>query len=579
MRPTLRSRTTAVPALALLAALLTACGRGLSRIDAHTQRELQRTTADLDGGAITPERSYPPVPPRTPGQKNTNPPSVNPPAEALAYTPADEARDVGRRLETFTGEIGTYGEDDQRTPPEGARVIDLREALRASQLTGREFLNAEEDYILASIRLLIERHLWSPRFFNDTTASLAGAGDNGDFSSALRVINELGVTQRLPYGGTVSASWLYTATEQLREVASDRYRQASELSLDVTVPLLRGAGLVARESLIQAERDLIYAAREFEDFRRSYLVEIAADYFDLLQSNAELANQRRALASAQRLEDRAKALAAAGREPQFEVNNAQNRRLRAEADLASSRERYVLALDRFKIRLGLPVTDVVWIEPLLLSIPDPDVSLEEAAAKALEYRLDLQTRRDQLDDSRRAVRNARNELLPDLEFRAGVGAPTPPGDDTGGILVDPDFLDYATSITFGLPLDRYNERLRLRQAVIGLQQDERSLDQFRDNVVLTARDSVRSIELARFRLTLAEQQVTLNELRQREIELKADEVTTQQKLDALNDLLDAENSRDQARTDLRNAILAYLRDTGQLRVARDGTFQPLPGMN
>jgi hypothetical protein len=72
--------------------------------------------------------------------------------------------------------------------------------------------------------------------------------------------------------------------------------------------------------------------------------------------------------------------------------------------------------------------------------------------------------------------------------------------------------------------------------------------------------------------------VQINQRRVQELELKADQVDTQRQLDAKNSLLEAENARDQARTDLRNAILDYLLQSGQLRVARDGTFQPLAGM-
>ena len=59
---------------------------------------------------------------------------------------------------------------------------------------------------------------------------------------------------------------------------------------------------------------------------------------------------------------------------------------------------------------------------------------------------------------------------------------------------------------------------------------------------------------------------------------RSDEITTQEQLDALNELLEAENARDQALTDLRNAVLDYLLATGQMRINRDGTFEPLPGM-
>ena len=57
------------------------------------------------------------------------------------------------------------------------------------------------------------------------------------------------------------------ATEDLHRKVSGEGIQSAEIILEADIPLLRGAGNVAREDRIQAERDLIYAAREFERFR------------------------------------------------------------------------------------------------------------------------------------------------------------------------------------------------------------------------------------------------------------------------------------------------------------------------
>ncbi|MBZ0171615.1 MAG: TolC family protein, partial [Phycisphaerales bacterium] len=46
--------------------------------------------------------------------------------------------------------------------------------------------------------------------------------------------------------------------------------------------------------------------------------------------------------------------------------------------------------------------------------------------------------------------------------------------------------------------------------------------------------------------------------------------------DAERELNEARNARDQALTDLRNAVLNYMLTTGQLRVTPDGDFHPLP---
>jgi outer membrane protein TolC len=133
-------------------------------------------------------------------------------------------------------------------------------------------------------------------------------------------------------------------------------------------------------------------------------------------------------------------------------------------------------------------------------------------------------------------------------------------------------------LTLSLPLDREQERLRLRSAIIGAQSQARAVDEARDNVVVSVRSAVRGIDLARFRLRLAEQQVEINKRRLEEQNLKIDTVNPRDIVDSENELLDAENARDQAKTDLRNSVLNYLLESDQLRVNRDGTFQPLPGM-
>jgi len=563
---------TSAASLALAAgfALCPGCDSGLSGIDRRTDALLRESTRRLDGGAITPERAWP-QPEGLDDRRllSKDPPSNNPPAEALSFEVADEARDVASRLKEF---------QDQDAALTNAIELDLPAALRQSHLTAREYLSAEEDYILAGIRLLIEKHRWDPRLFATSTVNVAGGWDDGAPASALSIVNELAVRKQLPFGGQVAARWVWEATEDLRTNVSGRYRQSSRIVLDGTIPLLRGAGYAAQESLIQSERNLVYAARDFEAFRRDLFVNISSDYFALLQQLDGIASQEQQLASFEALEARQRAWYESGKLPEIDVNLAANNTLNARASLANRRESYVLALDRFKVRLGIPVRQSVMIKPFELTIPEPDISLSEATELALAYRLDLQNRRDQLDDTKRQVRIAQNNLLPDLNLAAGVSFPTDDNAREGGVVYEPDDVQYNAGLTFGLPLDREIERLQLRASIVGLQTAERNFDRFRDELILDVRARVREIERARFNLVLAEQRVEITKRRQEEQEIRADEVDTQARVDTANDLLSAEQARDQALTDLRNSVLNYLVATGQLRVNRDGSLDPAPGM-
>jgi len=550
------------------------CQRDPFAIDHRLDRLITDRSASLGGNPV-PASLNKTLPGKvTADSRSTRPATLNVGANELTFVAADEQRDVESRLEAYAAQAGAIVSEGPSTLP----TLTLSESLRASQVTGREYLTAEEDYLLVAIRLLQERHLWGPRFFNDTTATIRGDGDQGDFSNALDVINRLRVAQRLPYGGTVEAEALVSATDQLRDEATGSYVQSSELALRADIPLLRGAGMVAREDLIQAERNMVYAARDFERFRRSYFVDVASTYFDLLQIRARIGNQQRQLASLLSLQRQTVAQVDAGRREAFERDNAENRVRQAESDLAQLRESFILALDRYKIRLGLPKDLAFDLSTELIDPPDPETTLDEATRIALEYRLDLQNVRDRVEDTRRALANAENNLLPDLNLGGRVAIPTDPSDLTGGLAIDPDETEYSASATLGLPLDRETERLGRRAAIVQMQRAMRRYEQTRDEIAVSVRAALRAVENARLQLRLADEQVRINLKRKRGLELKRDTVDTQSFIDADNDLLSAENQRDRAQTQLRNAVLQYLLESDQLRVRADGTFEPLPGM-
>lgn len=549
------------------------CSPGLEDIDRRTLSLMQDRARAAGLTDMVPTRTGGIDVPRA-GLYSRNPDTRNPAADALAFNVAGELAQVPARLDRNAAiAAAAIGYDES-----ALATLDLAAALEQAQQSAREYRSAEEDYVLAAIRLLIEQHRWDPRLFNDTTVRVGGDGDDGRFDTALQIINELRATQRLPYGGEVEARWITRATDNLRERVGSEYFQSSTLSIDASVPLLRGAGMAARENLIQSERDLIYAARGFEEFRRRFLVSIAVDYFRLVQSLAQIQNQAAQLSSLLRFEEEQKAKFDAGIVAAFALADAQNRVFAARASLDQQRESYVVQLERFKIRLGVPVETPLRISGAAISLAAPDVDMNAAMQAALEFRLDLQTERDRVVDARRDVLVARNQVLPDLNLSAGASLPSDDGNNNAGFSLDPDDASWDASVTFGLPLDRRTERLQLRQTTIALHQRERTYDQFRDNLLLDVRRFARGIDLARRQLELAEYRVQINLRRRQEQELKRDEVPTRTRLETEADLLDALNARDQAATDLRIAILNFLLNSGQLRVAGNGTIAGLPGL-
>jgi outer membrane protein TolC len=197
---------------------------------------------------------------------------------------------------------------------------------------------------------------------------------------------------------------------------------------------------------------------------------------------------------------------------------------------------------------------------------------------AMLYRLDLQNRRDQLDDTRRDVDNALNQLLPDLNLTGTATLATDPNVDYGGVEFDLGEINAQGGVTLGLPLDREIERVNVRQAQIAQERAMMEFERFRDEVAVNVRGDIRDIDTAIFSLQLQEENIRVNEVRRASLEADPDRATARDRSEAIQQLNQAEDVRDRALRDLQLAILRYLLDTGQLRVANDGTLQMLPGM-
>jgi outer membrane protein TolC len=565
------------PTLGAAAALLIAALPGLGgcespfqRIDRRTSELLAETNAQLGPETDTPRLDWPPgekpAKQRGENQYDENPPTLNPTAEQMRFSPARDGEQVMQRLEQYA-----------RMPP-NAVEMDLNQALEYAVRHSREYRFAEEEFLFTALRLMSERHLWGPRIFNDLEVEVEGVGDSGLYDSSLRIVNDLRVTQRLPYGGEVSAQLLASATEDLHERVAGENIQTAELIFGADVPLLRGAGMVAREELIQSERNVVYAAREFERFRREFLFDITTDFLNVIVLQQAIVNAEAQVEQLQRFEDRERSLAEAGRVPPFQAGLAVQNTLFAVDTLNSQREGLRLAKDRFKVRIGMPEEQALVIQPTTPGLPTPETDLEAAVRIALANRLDLQNRRDRIDDARRAVNNARNSLLADLDLTADLVIPTDDEKDRAGLDFDFEELSFRAALALSLPLDREIERLNLREAQIQLERSIRNYERFRDTVAVEVRSAVRNIDRSEFSSTLQAQNVRTAERRLASIEAAPDRADARDRSDSANDLLDARNDYLDARRDVQLSILRYLLDSGQLRVNPDGSIRPLRDM-
>ncbi len=452
------------------------------------------------------------------------------------------------------------------SPFERIERMDLLRSLAFAVGHSRSYQTQSEQMYLGALDVTLERHLLSPRPFAGAGLQFAGGQADTDYQHALTATGSAGIRQRLPYGGEIVAQTLVSFVNALSGPVADG--ESAQLVLSGSVPLLRGAGMINLEGLINSERQLVYDVRAFESFRRAFAVDTASAYFRLLTAQQSVANRRLNLDSLMLLTERTEALYAAGRLTFLEVQRSLQAQLVAENQLIDAEDAYDSLLDDFKIRIGLPVEARLDIVPVALELHVPNTQADDIYARALRYRLDLQTARDQVEDARRAVANAQNGLLPDLNLSAsgsvGNRVATPARQ------IDGRNTQYSAGLNLDLPIDRVAERNGYRRSLIDLDRAGRSVEDLSQRVIADVRDSVRGIRSAEEALNIQRNSIQLagrrmefsNEL----LREGRPGVTARDVVEAQNSLLSAQDAYDRAQADLQIQVLQYLRDTGTLRV-------------
>lgn len=242
-------------------------------IAARQKAVLGRGTPAEVGGADALRR-----PPRSAYARNPSPPTTAIPAgfNRPALPPASQAASQPGALPASAPSSQAASQPARQR----GQVFTLTGALAYAQERQRDYQSAKETLYLAALDLTLERHLWTPIFASNLTTVYGNYGEARKFDQAMRFVADLGVTQRLPYGGEFTANAISTLIRDVKN--SLTASEGSNIALGLKVPFLRGAGHVAQEKLIQLERELTYAVRVFERFRRNQLVTVATGYFGLL---------------------------------------------------------------------------------------------------------------------------------------------------------------------------------------------------------------------------------------------------------------------------------------------------------
>jgi len=434
---------------------------------------------------------------------------------------------------------------EQEANAEQATLLTLSDTLAIAMANSRSYQSRKESLFIQALNLT-----QTQKDFNwDTSASSLNAsssytsdgsttetfGDNGLDGNLT-----LAVTRTLASGAKVTLN--YTESIVNYFTSPDSSSESSVLSFNIVQPLLNGFGpLVSMEPLRQAERNMIYSVRDFKRYQQGFVIDITSQYYSTLRSRDQLNNARKNYENALKSREQSEAYAKAGRIADFQAAQARQSELNAADNWAIALASYQSALDDFRYTLGLPIDLNVEPDPTELDalaqrgLVGLDITLEEAVTSASSNRLDLITRRQQVEDQERNLEISRRNFLPNLDVEYNVSKDFANAGTNG--------TQQALDVGLNIPFDWTEKRNAYRIAQINMERERRGLEEDEGNVLREVRDLWRKLERNRSVYKNRLLSVTLAERRMENTSLllKQGKALTRDLLDAQDDLLSSRN--------------------------------------
>lgn len=236
-----------------------------------------------------------------------------------------------------------------------AQRVNLENILELALINSREYQTRKETLYRTALRLSLQRFNFELRFLrsgNGTAANYVHNRNGGIEVNSLGIPSGVGLTRSLYTAGELTARFANDVLLTFNGAGGYSSSIGSEILVDLSQPLIQRD--IRFEPLTQAERDVVYAARDFVQFRKRLFRDLAVQYYNLLLTYRSIAINTQDYFSNLGGFNRAAALYQTERIPRFQVDQFEQNVLRSRGNLINSCNNLEGALDRLKLRIGLP---------------------------------------------------------------------------------------------------------------------------------------------------------------------------------------------------------------------------------
>ena len=490
-------------------------------------------------------------------------------------------------------------------------TIGLKDAVQIAARGSRDYQGRKESLFTAALGLDLENQKFRTTFTGMMNASVDSSESEGERETRYGEANKVGASRTFADGTQLSSAIAVDLAGMLSGEKTSSWGLLADAS--ISIPLMRGSGrLVNMESLTQAQRNLVYTVREFEQYKREFMVGIASAYLNVLLTKRMLVNEeenyKRVIISTRR----SRRMADANRMSPSDFDQSRQSELSARNSWISAFESYDASLEAFKGQLGLPPDAKIdladqdleelqaYVEkfaktelgeydageaaaPLALERPksvDEAGALKDqvdrAIALAVENRLDFRSNIDRIEDAQRQVLIAEDALRAEVTLggRASAGEGAKAGSDDNGEFNLGEAV-FGSTLSIDLPFERTAERNAYRGSLIQLEGAVRAYQAAEDALKESVRAAIRSLRETREQLKIQYLAVSLAERRVRnnDLLLQAGRAEMRDVLEAQAALLSAQNALFSAIRSYRVRELELQKELGLLEVTIDGVWR------
>ncbi|HEX5422175.1 MAG TPA: TolC family protein [Candidatus Acidoferrales bacterium] len=359
----------------------------------------------------------------------------------------------------------------------------------------------------------------------------------------------------------------------------------TSLQFTITQPLLKGRGLfVTRAPIVVAQRGLGKSRAAFEGQVNDILLKVIQDYWNVVEARESLRVDHESLDEAQKSYDHDKHALELGALAPLDIYRSQSQVASRRVSVIQGEFAVKQQEDQLRRDLGADVEpNVRALELNLTDAPDPagslmSIDIPTALKKALAYRPELESMRQQLAADAVNIRLARNGLQPDLSLRgnyvtSGLNSSIVNGNFEAGSygsavgqMFGFGFPTYEFGITLKYPFRNHQAQANMGDALASQRADLYSDRLLHENITLAVTNAVNSLdgseqsmEAAKVALDLAQKTLQAD---QHKYELGAETVFFV--LEAQTELTQSEQTLVQTQVSYQDAAAQVDHDTGNL---------------